>query len=655
MNTLRNNRILISAITGMLAFFTLATPLSLTLTSAFDVEIHLAYAQEEGFFAGLGKTAALFIGNLLLSGAAAILGVAGNFFDTTIEWFVRDMGIHFQEKFGSVIDEMWIIMRDIANIVFIFGFVYIGIATIIGGLERAGTKRFLAQLIIAAILINFSLFFTKLIVDFTNVLALEVYNNIQEDTGEGIAIGFTKAMGLTTLWDPLSAEKLEGMTGDASIPFFIAATAVLLIVAFVFLAAGVMLFIRFIAIILIMIFSPFLFAAQIFPKTKPLGDKLLSALVSYTLYAPAFLFFIFLSLKILNTLPSANASALFDAVSEPKGAGDVIIRFGMATLFIIIALRVGQMLSIAGGAQAVKIGNNIRQRGQRFMGDSTAGMAARFGRRTVGAAGHAVTKSKWAQSLAARGGIAGAAGRTALVAGKRTSEASLDARRIAGIGKAIGIGEGKKGGHAQVLKDTAKREKEIAGMLGYDADKVQNIETAGKEKDRQFAESIRSKKTELRAKTQPLLDRLKNQTEIAADTTKSDTERQDARDEIKSIETNLQAIREEIQTEIDTLQEERKATSEQNKQAIANEKNKLRKQYAQNLKTRGGAVSRTSLDSNIFTDLYNLLSAGQTAREEASAAILKEISKSDNDKLLDKLGELGGKLENSGQNKKEEK
>lgn len=75
----------------------------------------------------------------------------------------------------------WEIARDTANIFFIFILLGISIATILR-IESYGAKQLLVKLIIIALLINFSLPLSMVIIDVSNVLALQFLgyiNNLQ--------------------------------------------------------------------------------------------------------------------------------------------------------------------------------------------------------------------------------------------------------------------------------------------------------------------------------------------------------------------------------------------------------------------------------------------------------------------------------------------
>lgn len=79
---------------------------------------------------------------------------------------------------NNFLPEAWRIVRDFSNIFFILVLLYISIKMILG-LGGAGVKKTVASVIVAALLINFSMFMTKVVIDASNILALIFYNKIQ--------------------------------------------------------------------------------------------------------------------------------------------------------------------------------------------------------------------------------------------------------------------------------------------------------------------------------------------------------------------------------------------------------------------------------------------------------------------------------------------
>ncbi len=85
---------------------------------------------------------------------------------------------------ASFVAESWTVVRDLSNIFFILILLYVAIQTILGlGHE---TKKIIVQVIVMALLINFSMFFAKVVIDSSNILALVFYNKIDSKTNDYI-------------------------------------------------------------------------------------------------------------------------------------------------------------------------------------------------------------------------------------------------------------------------------------------------------------------------------------------------------------------------------------------------------------------------------------------------------------------------------------
>jgi hypothetical protein len=105
-----------------------------------------------------------------------------------IAWFASLMGQLFDFFIGySVSDESyraefairgWRIVRDFSNIFFIIIMVYTGFATVFNS-STVSLKKVVPALILNAILINFSLFGTRVVIDLSNVTARIFYSRIK--------------------------------------------------------------------------------------------------------------------------------------------------------------------------------------------------------------------------------------------------------------------------------------------------------------------------------------------------------------------------------------------------------------------------------------------------------------------------------------------
>ena len=385
----------------------------------------------------------MFVGNFVLNIAGSVTWLGGMALEKAIKDLVLGMGDMINNKgLGFVINQAWTTVRDICNLAFIFGFIYIGIKTIIDA-DSGSSKKFLASIIIGAVLINFSLFFTKVVIDVSNYLAVEIVHTMKGGT-TSISAGFANIMGITPIMSGggLNETMLAGVTSGGTVAFFVMGAIFLIVAGFVLAAGGILLIFRFVQLIFIMIFSPILFAGMVFPQTEKHARDLGHRLISQAFFAPVYLFLLLLSMKILDgVLKALNPTRSKDfaqMLAGQKDMFDVAIIFIIAIAFLIISLKAAQSMGAVGADKALAFGKDLRMRGQRALGTATAGLAAATGRNTVGRIASRMERSTGFQQWAGRSKI----GEAAIKATRATAGASFDARNVAGVGEAIGIGKG---------------------------------------------------------------------------------------------------------------------------------------------------------------------------------------------------------------------
>jgi hypothetical protein len=167
----------------------------------------------------------------------------------------------------NVVNVAWKVVRDVANIFFIFILLYLAIST---ALQTPGvdTRKVLVNIIIIALVINFSAVFTKVAIDASNITALTFYNLLGvEGKKPDISLYFRSALS----WFE-NKEIIDG-SGPAASANTKTATSqtlaalaknsgmfiLLVITAFTLLAASFLLLIRGISLIILIIVSPLAF------------------------------------------------------------------------------------------------------------------------------------------------------------------------------------------------------------------------------------------------------------------------------------------------------------------------------------------------------------------------------------------------------------
>ncbi len=320
-----------------------------------------------------------WIGYFLLKIASFVMWVGGMLLELSIDKLILKINLLLsnEQPLGLMITKLWALIRDMCNLLFIFGFVWVGIRTIIDS-DDSGAKRTLASLIIAALLINFSLFITKAIIDVSNYTAVEIYNaTFAGPENSSLSASFAKTLGILDFYSQTpSGDKLANFT----LTFYFMAAVLLVVAGFVFAAGGLLIITRFVVLVFIMIFSPLLFAATVFPQTEGIAKKLWSQLISSSFFAPAYLILLLISAKVISAVVevmSKKGTKLTDGISGPGAESfSVIVAFIIGIMILLASLRVAQQFGMVGAEKTMGFAHSMRRRTQGFTGRNTIG---RFG------------------------------------------------------------------------------------------------------------------------------------------------------------------------------------------------------------------------------------------------------------------------------------
>ena len=191
--------------------------------------------------------------------------LAGQLLNVAVETYTVGFANQFISLgLGFAVENLWETVRDIFNLTFIFGLVYIGFKMILNTGDT-NARRMLVHIILAALLVNFSLFFTKFIIDFSNIAAAQIAQGFHvagNAVGEQYRVSdkFAQIVGISNIYkdDLQSAQSLaEGKASGFTYIFF--TMIMFIIMAFVFFAGAILLMIRFVVLNLYMILSPIMF------------------------------------------------------------------------------------------------------------------------------------------------------------------------------------------------------------------------------------------------------------------------------------------------------------------------------------------------------------------------------------------------------------
>lgn len=447
--------------------------------------------------------------NLVVKGLGLLVWFAASLLDFAVNNFVIGFGNTFVSTgIGVAVDNTWIIIRDFVNLFFIFGFVYIGFKMILSSSD-SNTRRWLVNIILAALLVNFSLFVVKFAIDVSNQLAAQIAVNGLGTTGGYTGKGglfevdltseFMARMGLSHV---LSLEWAD--TGGAGWGYVFGSAALFLTAMFVFAAGGILLIIRFAVLNLFLVLSPIMFMSWVLPPIKDTMNRFWSELFGRAAFAPIYLLFIYFSLQIISGLqvsvgkngngfanPDWRSSfAAANKVSGGAATGDLgtLPFFVLICIFLALSITMADKLGMDFGGKAVSLGKSFERKIRGAVGSSTAGLAGVAGQQTLGRLARGAANNEELKNRAASGGLGGYSARMQLAAARKVADSSFDARRVGGVGKALGIGEGKKGGIETRIKDKQKKEEEFMKSLKTDVGLAESAKIKEEEKVKLEAE-----------------------------------------------------------------------------------------------------------------------------------------------------------------------
>lgn len=298
----------------------------------------------------------------------------------------------------------WAVVRDLSNIFFILVLLYVAIRLILGiGSHEA--KKTIVQVVIMALLINFSMFFTEVVIDSSNILALIFYNKVsvnppggarpyasvsgEKDVAGGLVSSFDVTKSLTPEAMKKAAEQWKdgkkiSKDGDpvptsSMIAIILITGLVILFAIYAFFTASISFIGRLIELWILIIFSPFAFMSSALPvlsSIESIGwDSWLKKLLSVSFMAPIFMFFLYLIFMIIQ---SGGIKDILSSANSNGESGLIAILLGMlipAMILLALLLKAAEYAKKGGGQFGDMISGALKVAGGAALGVATGGAA----------------------------------------------------------------------------------------------------------------------------------------------------------------------------------------------------------------------------------------------------------------------------------------
>lgn len=262
------------------------------------------------------------------------------------------------------LENAWSNIKDLANIAFILGLIYISMS-LITGWQSSQAKSTFIKIILIAIVINFSLFGTKVLIDAGNITAKMFYDQLViTDTGAGRTYDRGAANGLF-FSDNVQIKDVSGAVmskfnptrifSQTSFNSFVTSFngkdqkwGIVLVLMFAFTIMNVVIGVSFVIasltfisrtvwLVLLSIVSPLALVSTFLPIGKGLFDKWLTMLFDRCFCVVVYLFFIWLLIIVSESFVVADATTGISASNWQQVLLLVVVQFIAVYTIIKIA------------------------------------------------------------------------------------------------------------------------------------------------------------------------------------------------------------------------------------------------------------------------------------------------------------------------------
>ena len=535
--------------------------------------------------------------------ASLFLWLSGTLLDYILIYTIVNFSQNIEKMAG--IQTAWVVIRDLMNLGFVFLLLYQGIRMILGRSNNA--KQVIFGIVLASILINFSMFLTKVIIDASNVMTLGFYNAIVDTSHQealqnnvaavalntagsslqtGISGAYVDSLGIHRFYDKGILTTIADTNAQKSIFIItIAATVIFVMVAVIFFAVAIMFLVRYVILIVLLMFSPLAVMGIAIPAVKSAQETWWKTLTGQAIFAPLYMVMTWVILTLINSegfnpLATNGEGDWADLLikGEISNIG-LIINFIIIIVLTIMSLSISKKYATQGSTKIGEWTNKVTT----FAGGAVMGGAAVAGRNTIGRGADYLSKNEKLKDYAAKGGISGFLAKNTIKTADRTATSSFDVRATK-LGeqskKTLGVDFGKvdpkKSNLRAIQEEKGKKEAKFAELLKPKEglyDEARQKDKEAKEKLKASMNNVETTKNESDEKLKSLDKKIKDLKEELEKEQKTDFRDVSAEEEVR--------VRERINVLSKQIPKEEKALKELTETAKKNNEDyqKAKKAY----------------------------------------------------------------------------
>lgn len=328
---------------------------------------------------------AKYVGIVIAYFLIAIIKVIGIFLG--LAGWLMDQAITFKSLRTDGVVKGWEILRDIVNMFFILVLLIVAFATVLN-IPKYSVKDILPRLVIVALLINFSLPLVYVVVDAAQITMYGIYNAMVSGLSGDCAFStpgvcFSHLSRVAELLIDTSPIKDDDTALAWTRVMNLIMAIIFLFVFTVVVAAGAMLLtIRIVGIWIAAIFSPLAFFSRILPGTSFFFNTWMKKFLQYTFFGPLYVFFLWISLILLQYLPNFMKTAdidpsynIFKSVPVSGFMGQVsnVLQFIMVIVLLTWSFLITRQMGIKYGDKIAKGAEDFMWNGANSVGKKLSG------------------------------------------------------------------------------------------------------------------------------------------------------------------------------------------------------------------------------------------------------------------------------------------
>ncbi len=363
-----------------------------------------------------------------------ITWLSGYLMNYVLKYTIVDMRANIVGLTG--INIAWKVIRDLMNIAFIFMLVYEGILLIVGQGSLQNVKKFITGIVLASILINFSLFFTKVLIDASNLVTIGFYNSaigpvppLPAGEGYGLSDRIVRNLGITNFYSSENFGTGKDLGGIFVMGF--GSGLILLITAFIFFAITILFVIRYVTLIILLMLSPVAYMGMALPFMQGYARQWWDALRSQLLFAPIYMIMTWIVLTLLGSNAFITTTKFSDIINGSSTQAPPFSTMGLILNFaVIIGLLIASLITAKTTAtKGSSLIGNATGKLSTFAGNTVMGGGAWAGRKTIGNIGaNRADNAQLQEDANTKKGFGGAWARTKLYTARTARDATFDVR-----------------------------------------------------------------------------------------------------------------------------------------------------------------------------------------------------------------------------------